>query len=189
MHDLVVEKWSENQDILYFLKARNAKNLQGTNRWILHDFYERSPSDSGDVIIEGKKKEATFEFTIDEMARRDNIVEAMTYGELKEFIAREQVKGSSKIPSYQIDLYQRTSLPFATYVLTLIGVSVASRKKRGGIGVNIAIGLGIVFVYIFAMKVMAVAALNVGCPAVIAVWVPNLLFAGVAYLLYRSAVR
>jgi lipopolysaccharide export system permease protein len=88
-----------------------------------------------------------------------------------------------------LELYQRTSLPFASYVLTIIGVSVASRKKRGGIGVNIAIGLGIVFVYIFAMKVMAVATSNLGFPTFIAVWVPNMLFAGIAYLLYRNALR
>ena len=71
----------------------------------------------------------------------------------------------------------------------MTGVSVASRKKRGGIGVNIAIGLGIVFVYIFAMKVMAVTALNVGFPPSIAVWVPNILFCGIAYVLYRKAIR
>ncbi|MFT5582080.1 MAG: lipopolysaccharide export system permease protein [Psychromonas sp.] len=188
-HDFVLEKWGKNQNIEYFLKARNAKNIEGTNQWILYDYYERTPSNSGDLIHEGKKKETTFDFRIDEMATRDNIVEAMTYSELKKFIDREKEKGSSKIPSYQIELYQRTSLPFATYVLTLIGVSVASRKKRGGIGINIAIGLGIVFVYIFAMKVMAVAALNVGFPAGIAVWVPNILFSCVAYLLYRGAIR
>jgi lipopolysaccharide export system permease protein len=71
----------------------------------------------------------------------------------------------------------------------VIGVSVSSRKKRGGIGVNIAIGLMIIFVYIFAMKVTTVAALNVGFPASVAVWVPNVLFGGVAYVLYRFAQK
>ena len=37
------------------------------------------------------------------------------------------------------------------------------------------------------MKVTTVAAINVGLPAYFAVWVPNILFAGVAYLLYRQA--
>jgi lipopolysaccharide export system permease protein len=79
--------------------------------------------------------------------------------------------------------------PFAAYVLTIIGVSVSSRKKRGGIGVNIAIGLMIIFVYIFAMKVTTVAAINVGFPASIAVWVPNVLFGAVAFILYRFAQK
>ena len=93
------------------------------------------------------------------------------------------------VPAYEIELYQRTSYPFATYVLTIIGISVSSRKKRGGVGINIAIGLGIIFIYIFAMKVTTVAAMNLGFTTSIAVWIPNILFGGVAYLLYRNAQR
>jgi lipopolysaccharide export system permease protein len=70
-----------------------------------------------------------------------------------------------------------------------MGVSVSSRKKRGGIGVNVAIGLTIVFVYIFSMKMLTVASINVGLPAVVAVWIPNALFAIAAYVLYRFAQK
>jgi lipopolysaccharide export system permease protein len=189
IRDFVVEKWDDAQNLKYFLKARTAKNIGGTNEWVLTDCFERICSNEGDSIIETQVKHTNFDFKIDDMANRSNVVEAMTYGELTSFIDREQEKGSPSIPAYQIELYQRTSLPFASYVLTLIGVSVASRKKRGGIGVNIAIGLGIVFIYIFAMKVMAVAAINVGMTTAIAVWVPNMLFSGVAYWLYKKAVR
>jgi lipopolysaccharide export system permease protein len=104
-------------------------------------------------------------------------------------IEREKIKGSSLVPFYEIELHQRTSYPFATYILTLIGVSVSSQKKRGGIGINIAIGLAFVFVYIFAMKMMTVASLNVGFPVLIAVWIPNLLFSFVALFLYRFAQK
>ncbi|MEJ6492743.1 MAG: LptF/LptG family permease [Flavobacteriales bacterium] len=189
INDFVVEKWNNNKRIVYFLKARTAQNVPGTNKWILNDYYEKHFTKDGDEIIEGRRKEVQYDFTLEDMAARDNVVESLTYGELKKYIKRERSKGSKNIPTFEIELYQRTALPFATYVLTIIGVAVASRKKRGGIGVNIAIGLGITFVYIFAMKVMAVAAVNVGLPSVIAVWVPNVMFAGIAFILYRNAVR
>jgi lipopolysaccharide export system permease protein len=86
---------------------------------------------------------------------------------------------------FEIELHQRTSYPFATYVLTIIGVAVSSQKKRGGIGINIAIGLLIIFIYIFAMKVTTVAAMNVGFPAAVAVWVPNAIFGFIAFFMYR----
>ena len=86
-------------------------------------------------------------------------------------------------------MYQRTANPFATYILTVIGVAVSSRKKRGGIGMNIAIGLVIVLVYIFAMKLMAVAAENVGFPTILAAWVPNVLFGFIALIMYRLAPK
>jgi lipopolysaccharide export system permease protein len=150
---------------------------------------ERELKFINDSIIEGHTLDTTFQFRIDELAQRDNIAEAMTYTELKDFIAKERKKGNPMVPTYEIELYQRTSYPFATYVLTLIGVSVSSRKKRGGIGVNIAIGLVFVFVYIFAMKVTTVAAIKVGFPPAAAVWIPNVLFGIIAYFLYRIAPK
>src|SRR5690554_7255471 len=71
------------------------------------------------------------------MAYRESIVQTMGFYELKEFIAAEKEKGSGDIAFYEIELYQRTSFPFATYVLTLIGMAVSSQKTRGGVGVNI----------------------------------------------------
>jgi len=188
-NDFVLEQWDKNNRIVYFLKARTAYNKMGTDQWRLTDYFERYVGYPNDSVIEGKVKDTTFNFHIEEMAQRDNVAEAMSFSELKRFIQREKEKGSGKVPMYEIELYQRTSYPFATYVLTIIGVSVSSRKKRGGIGVSIALGLGIIFIYIFAMKVTTVAAINVGFPANIAVWVPNVLFGIVAYVLYRFAQK
>ncbi len=183
--DFVVEQWSDEHKLLSLLKARYASYNEITRQWRLIDFYERQIAYPNDKIYNGRQKDTVFQFILNEMVQRDNIAEAMTFSELKSFIERERLKGSSKVPMYEIELYQRTSYPFATYVLTIIGVAVSSRKKRGGIGINIALGLGIIFTYIFAMKVTTVAAMKVGFPAYVAVWVPNVLFGFVSYILYR----
>lgn len=189
VNNFVLEQWDENNKITYFIKARSAENIEGTNKWVLNDYFERYIGYPNDRIFEGHRKDTVFKFKIDEMAQRDNVAEAMTYSQLKSFIKREKEKGSANVPMFEIELFQRTSYPFATYVLTIIGVSVSSRKKRGGVGVNIALGLGIIFVYIFAMKITTVAAINVGFPASIAVWIPNIIFGIVAYILYRFAQK
>lgn len=189
VYDLVVEQWDDKNRLVSFIKATTAECKAGTNEWTLHNYYERVAGDTNDRLLTGASKDTTFQFNIDEIATRENVAEAMNYFELKQFIEREREKGSSMVPMYEIELYQRTSYPFATYVLTIIGIAVSSRKKRGGIGINIAIGLGIIFIYIFAMKVTTVSAINLGVPTRIAVWVPNILFAGVAWLLYRNAKR
>jgi lipopolysaccharide export system permease protein len=190
INDFVLEQWDKKkQRMVSFLKARTAQNEPGTTTWHLVDYYERFVGYPNDSIVEGAKKDTVFSFQVDEMAQRDNVAEAMTYTQLKRFIQREKEKGNANVPMYEIELHQRTSYPFATYVLTIIGVAVSSRKKRGGIGVNIALGLAIIFVYIFAMKVTTVAALNVGFPPNIAVWVPNLLFGCIAYILYKYAQK
>lgn len=191
IENFVFEQWNDKGELVYILKADEAVNKPGSENWELRRYYERfvNHSPPNDSIHTGLRKDTIFHFSIDEMATRENAAEAMTYFELKDFIEREKQKGSSRVPMYEIELYQRTSYPFATYILTIIGIAVSSRKKRGGIGINIALGLGIIFIYIFAMKVTTVAAMNVGFPTWLAVWVPNTIFAGVAYLLYRSAQR
>ncbi len=190
INDLVVQKWSKNKDsVVYFLKARNARYNGESGKWVLIDYYERTIGYPNDEINEGKEKVMELGFDLSEIAKRNNIAEAMTFSELKKFIEREKLKGSGEVPMYEIELYKRSSLPFATYVLTIIGVSVSSRKRRGGIGVNIALGLVIIFIYIFAMQVTTVAAIKVGFPAQIAVWIPNLIFGGVAYVMYRFALK
>ena len=117
--------------------------------WTLRDVYVKDFNDNYIDIRHLKFLDTTFSFTISEMAHRESAASSMSFNELRySFIKREKEKGSSMVPMYEIELHRKTSYPFAAYILTLIGVSVASQKRRGGVGVNIAIGLGIVFVYI-----------------------------------------
>lgn len=189
VQQFIVERFNNDNTLAYVLVARTAENETGTNKWRLTDYYERYVGYPKDNITEGREKDTIFDFRISEMATRDNIASAMKTSDLKQFIEREKAKGSGKIPLYELEMYQRTANPFATYVLTIIGIAVSSQKKRGGIGVNIAIGLVVVLIYIFAMKIMAVAAENVGFPALIASWVPNIVFGVVAAIMYRFAQK
>lgn len=182
------ERW-QGDSLIYHLRSKKAVNKPGTTDWKLMDYTERYVGLDQDRIVEGKEKDTVFAFDISEFAKRHNVAEAMNYTELEEFIKRERIKGSAEVPSYEIQKHERTAYPFATYVLTLIGVAVSSRKSRGGIGVHIATGLAIVFVYIFAMKVTTVAATNVGLAPAIAVWIPNVLFGIFGLILYRFAPK
>ncbi len=189
IYDFNLEEWDEKGKPTHYIRAKTAENSKGSHRWKLKNFYIRQIGNPNDKLISGIEKDTSFSFKIEDLAFRDNRSETMTQSELKKFIKKEEKKGSSNIPMYKITLYERSSLPFATYVLTLIGVSVSSRKTRGGIGLNIAIGLGFVFIYIFAMKVTNVAALNVGFPPLLAVWIPNILFGILGVYLYKLAPK
>lgn len=189
----VMENRNENNELVSILKANQVINSDSSDNWQLIDYHIRYIGDPHDRLVfppnSGQHLDTIFPFKLSEMAQRSTIVQTMGYTELKEFIEREKEKGSSNVAFYEIEFYQRTSFPFATYVLTLIGMSVSSRKSRGGIGVNIAVGLLLAFIYIFAMKVTSVAAENVGFPSMIAVWIPNIIFAVLGLILYRLAPK
>lgn len=189
VNELRIETWGKDGKIQSFLSARTAQNKLGTKEWKINNYYTRNIGYPKDEIKYGVSLDTLLNFQIEDMAMRENRAETMTFSELKQFIANEKLKGNPKIADYEIMLHQRTSLPFATYVLTLMGVAVSNRKKRGGIGVNIAIGLLFVFIYIFAMQIATVAAKNVGFPALIATWIPNTLFGIAGYIMYRMSPK
>ncbi len=189
VYNFNMEQWTKDNKPSYFIRATTAKNILGTNKWELMDFYERKIGETNDILRSGHRKDTVFTFKIEDLAIRDNRSETMTNKQLSDFINREIAKGSANVPMHKIVLYQRTSLPFAVYVLTIIGVAVSSTKKRGGIGLNIAIGLGFAFIYIFAMKITTVAAMKVGFPVLLAVWIPNILFGLVGVYLYRISPK
>lgn len=166
------------------IKATKAYNVKGKN-WKLENYIIRDIGKLDDKIQFGPMKDTVFPFVISELAHRDNIVETMDYKNIQAFIKREKLKGSDEVASFELKYHQRTSYPFAAFVLTLIGFSVSSRKSRSGIGGHLALGLLFVFIYIFAMQITSVAAINVGFPTLIASWIPNILFGIIALALYR----
>jgi lipopolysaccharide export system permease protein len=189
VQDFYMEKWSDEKRLEYFLSAKKASYNSEAHTWELQNYFIRKVGETQDQVFHGETKDTVFFFDIGEFAQRDNVVETMNYGELNNYIEREKLKGNENIPAFELVKYQRTSYPFASYVLTLIGVAVSSRKSRGGVGIHIATGLGFVFLYIFAMQVTSVAAVNLGFPTLLAVWIPNILFGIIGLVLYRFAPK
>jgi lipopolysaccharide export system permease protein len=133
--------------------------------------------------------DTTLRITPDEFKRRDNAIQAMDLRELNDFIASQKMQGSSNIELSLIEKYKRLSVPFSTFILTLIAVSVSSRKAKGGIGMHIGIGLMLSFAYILFMQFSTQFAIGGVFNPLLAVWIPNIIFAFIAFLLYRLAPK
>lgn len=111
--------------------------------------------------------------------------ETMTIPELKEFIDRQRLRGAAGISTFEVEYHKRFATPFAAFILTLIGVSLSCEKRKGGMGASIGVGIALSFTYILFQTVSSTFALNAGWPAMFAVWLPNLVFAVVAFVLYK----
>ena len=141
------------------------------------------------TIIKFLTKKIKLEFTPRDMWRYESKVEVMPYKELKEYIVREKLRGSNQIEFFEVEMYKRTSFPFATIILTIMGVSISSRKVRGGIGLQIAFGLLLSSVYIMLMYIFTTIATTGFVHPMIAVWIPNFVFTFVALYFYKNAQR
>ena len=115
-------------------------------------------------------------------------METFTTPALKKEIKQMKMRGVKTV-EWQIERHKRVAGPFSAFILTLIGVGLASRKVKGGLGFHLGLGLGLSFSYILFMQISTVFAISGSTPPIIAVWIPNLLYSVIALFVYRWAAR
>ena len=113
--------------------------------------------------------------------------ETFTSPELKRYISKQQQRGSSNVVQYEVEYHKRIASSFASFILTIIGVSLSSRKRKGGMGLYLGIGLALSFTYILLQTVSSTFAINADTPPILAAWIPNILYAFIAYYCYKQA--
>jgi len=113
--------------------------------------------------------------------------ETFTSPELLQYISKQQERGSQNVVQYEVEYHKRIAMSFASFILTVIGASLSSRKRKGGMGLYLGIGLGLSFAYILLQTISATFAINAGTPAMLAEWIPNILYVFIAYFCWRQA--
>ena len=159
------------------------------SKWRVENYAIRKINNMHEELTQGARFDTLYPFKPEDFQRRNNNIETMVTPALRSYIKEEKLHGAENTTFMDVESYRRTSLPFATFILTIIGVSVSSRKVRGGIGMQIGFGILLSFTYIMFMQISQTFAINANFPALIAVWIPNIFFAAVAIYLYRKAVR
>ncbi|MBN1950157.1 MAG: LptF/LptG family permease [Bacteroidales bacterium] len=160
-----------------------------TSVWKIKNYYIRNYSDTGQTLISGARMDTLLNLSPDEFLLRDNVAETMNLQALNKFIQKMRLQGSTRVNSLLVERHKRFSFPFSTLILTLIGVSVSSRKVKGGIGMHIGIGMLISFTYILFQQFSTQFAITGAMSPFLATWLPNFLFAIVALFLYRIAPK
>jgi len=113
--------------------------------------------------------------------------ETFTSPQLRDYISKQIDRGSGNVVQYEVEYHKRIASSFASFILTTIGVSLSSRKRKGGMGLYLGIGLALSFAYIMLQTVSATFAINANTPPMLAAWIPNIIFTVVAWFCYKKA--
>lgn len=188
-NDFSLEKWKEGR-LTWKLISSGATMTPETNVWSLDNVQIRTFNEDGtESLLVKSKLDTVLNVSERVFALRVEIASAMTWSELNDFIADQRLGGSGKVAQFEIEKYNRTASPFSIFVLTLIGVSIASRRQRGGIGLHLVFAVIVGFTFIFISRVATVSAMSLGFSAALAVWVPNVLFAVLGIWLLARAQK
>jgi len=178
-----------SKGLYYKLTCENAKwdSLKGS--WSIENYFIRTIDGLKESIKNGKQFDTILNLKPADFLENRQDIETMDFSQLNNFISKEKLKGSENLSFYQVEKHKRIAFPFATVVLTLIGVSLSSRKMRGGIGLHLGAGITLSFAFILFMQISTTFSTNGNLPAVIAVWIPNIIFGALGWYLLRIAPK
>lgn len=160
-----------------------------TSKWTIRNYYIRDIDSLSEKITTGSKIDTMLNMFPEEFKRMQNFTETMNLHELNEYIDQQYMQGADNVVELLIDKYSRFAYPFSTFILTLIGVALSSRKTRGGIGMHIGFGLLLSFSYLLFMRFTIMFAINGSLNALFAVWLPNIIYSIISVFLYRLAPK
>ena len=155
--------------------------------WTANNWKIRQLKGLREHITSGAEKDTTIMMEPADLVYSKGQQETLTSGELKDYISKQKNRGSQNVVQYEVEYHKRIASSFASFILTIIGLSLSSRKRKGGMGMYLGIGLALSFSYIMLQTVSSTFAINASAPPMLAAWIPNLIFALVAYFCYRKA--
>ena len=179
-----------DKKLVSHLTARSATyDTTTVNKWTLKNYMIREMDGMKETITKGERLDSIIKMEPQDFLIMKGQQETMTSSELSAYIERQRRRGFANIKEFEIEYHKRIAMSFASFILTIIGVSLSSRKVKGGMGMYLGAGLALSFSYILFQTVSATFAVNGNASPFLAVWVPNIVYTFIAIYLYRKAPR
>ena len=184
-----LDKFNGKQLVSHLTARSITYDTSAVHKWIVKDYMIREMEGMKEHISKGTRIDTTLFMEPADFLIMKNQQEMLTSPQLSEYIDRQKQRGFANIKEFEIEYHKRIAMSFASFILTLIGVSLSSRKTKGGMGLHLGIGLALSFSYILFQTIASTFAVNGNMPPVIAVWIPNILYSFIAFYLYQKAPK
>jgi lipopolysaccharide export system permease protein len=158
-------------------------------QWRIYNYNIRQLRGMHEQITSGLELDTIIAVEPQDLLYTRNQQETMTTPEISEYIDKQRLRGSANVSTFEVEYHKRFASAFAALILTVIGVSLSSEKRKGGMGLSLGLGLALSFGYILFQTISASFATNGGWPPMLAVWIPNIIFSIVAFILYRRTPK
>jgi lipopolysaccharide export system permease protein len=187
--NFTIEKFSDSGRLESKLSSSAVVYDTAVQKWRALNYYIRKIEGDKEVFTTGSQIDTTLSILPKDLSRDPGFVGTMTYNELNDYIDLLKLQGSDELKLFLIEKHRRIANPFAVFILTLIGVTLSSRKIRGGIGMNIGIGLTLSFSYILFLQFASQFSLKGNLGPMVAMWIPNILYSIIGLVLYKMAPK
>jgi lipopolysaccharide export system permease protein len=179
----------KNNQLVYNLRSPNFSWDTAMRKWSLTAANERNFQEKTETVKMYQSILKNYNFKPLDLRKDEYLKDQMTTPDLDRFIKQEKLRQSESLSTLLVERYNRDAIPFSVLILTIIGVSLASRKVRGGSGMHLAIGIVLCVLYILFSRVSVVFATKGSFSPWLAAWTPNIIYAFIAFYLYKRAPK
>lgn len=158
-------------------------------RWKLYNYQIREMHGTNETVTSGIELDTIVPIEPTDLVYNRNQQETMTTPQIYEYIEKQRTRGSANLSTFEIEFHKRFASACAALILTIIGVTLSCEKRKGGMGLSLGLGLGLSFSYILFQTISSAFATKAGMPAMLAAWIPNIIFSIVAFVLYRRTPK
>lgn len=185
-----MDRFDKDKTIVSRLTARTAQyDSTRQYHWKLRDYMIRD--------FDGMKEKVRSGYTLDTIIPIEpkdflisvNDQETLTTPQLSDYIEKQKMRGVANIKAFEIERERRYAATAAAFILTLIGMSLSSKKVKGGMGINIGIGLVLSFSYILFSTVTSSLAINGITSPFVAMEIPNVVYLLIGLYLFRRVSK
>lgn len=184
-----LDKFEDHKLVSHLTARRITYDTASYHKWIIRDYMIREMRGMKEVITRGDRIDSIIKMEPQDFLITRGQQETMTSPQLRDYIQKQKQRGFANIKEFEVEYHRRIAMSFAAFILTAIGLSLSSRKVKGGMGLHLGIGLALSFSYILFQTISATFAINGNMPPAIAVWIPNILYLFIAIYLYHKAPK
>ena len=157
--------------------------------WHLEGYTQRTFTGMRESLERGERKDIQLPIIPDELFITAQQAQQMTTPELRHYMERQRRRGSGNVKAFEVEYHKRWASPLGAFIMTLLGVTMSSRKVRGGMGKNLGIGIVLTALYILFSTVSTTFSVNNVMSPFMAAWLPNFVFLAISIPLYRRACQ
>jgi lipopolysaccharide export system permease protein len=183
-----LQKIRDNK-VYYNLRAETIRWDVASKQWKLYNAIEHTFNGLKETVRKIDTMSINLNVKPAELRRDDYLKDKLTTPELKQFIHMEEIRGTEGLNTFKVENYHRDATPFSVIIMTFIGAVIASRKIRGGSGLHLAVGIVMAATFVVMDKFSVTFSVKGDLPPILAAWLPNIIFSGIACWLYYRAPK
>ena len=157
--------------------------------WTLHTYIRREFNEMHENLTRGSRLDTIIPILPKELFYTAEDAQMMTNPELKSYIEKQRRRGAGNLQAFETEWWKRWASPIGAFIMTLLGVTLSSKKVRGGMGKNLGIGITLSALYILFSTVSTTFAVKGVMSPFMSVWLPNFVFLGIGLVLYIRVSR